>query len=123
MELGIGFLVGALVGWLACHRALHTAAVRTAATAAAAAAAHADRHRVVGFYEDEYPVYANEWTHELQSPVTAEELNALIGNLKLYQYRAYRKGIQDAFRSLGERQDERVMLLNRAESTRLKLTR
>jgi hypothetical protein len=38
------------------------------------------------------------------------------------EYRAYRKGVQDAFRSLGERLDERVMILIRAESTRLGLT-
>ena len=38
--------------------------------------------RVVGFYEDEYPVYSEEWTHELQSPVTAEELNRLVARLK-----------------------------------------
>lgn len=35
-----------------------------------------ERERVVGFYEEKYPVYADVWTHELQSPVTAEELNA-----------------------------------------------
>ena len=37
---------------------------------------------LVGFYEDEYPVYSKGWTHELQSPVTVEELNGMVARIR-----------------------------------------
>ena len=38
------------------------------------------------FHEDEYPDFAREWTHELQSPATPEQLNWLVNEVKKLKF-------------------------------------
>lgn len=42
----------------------------------------ADAMTIYGFYEDEYPDYQDTWTNELQFPVKAAEVNALVAKIK-----------------------------------------
>lgn len=37
---------------------------------------------IYGFYENGYPEYSNEWRHELQTPATPSELNAIVNRLR-----------------------------------------
>lgn len=49
-------------------------------TAAQSPAVDAERKGtpIYGFYEEDLPIYSDEWTNELQEPVDAAELNAFV---------------------------------------------
>jgi len=37
---------------------------------------------IYGFYEEEYPIYSHQWSNELQSPVSADEVNGLVAEIR-----------------------------------------
>ncbi len=46
---------------------------------------------IYGFFEDYYPSFSDEWTHELQSPIDANVCNTLVYRIQyledlLYKY-------------------------------------